>query len=322
VKIDEIIDYGNRIRPVIKFEQETLLFCQKLGINLPPVPSGEMIGMEVEVEGIYVAPGLLEIPLWRADHDGSLKDAGMELKSIPIRSEYSMYALTALQEALKRSNPGYYCGERAAFHLHLNVRDLTTHQLAMLCLLYSTVEKVFFNLTHEYRAASNFCVPVNHTETFYFAVKSLLDEDKPDFEFMEAFVEDFGGKYAAFGVFRLIDLGTVEFRHMHSNFDLPLLAKWLTIAINLKQSAKRLSPVIIQKLLRNINTTSYYEEYVKSILGLDGLLPEMEREKFFRSIRESITNAKQIFVRDIEEVPLLKLIDSPLGKKIVERMKL
>jgi hypothetical protein len=298
-----------------KLENGVLGIAKELG-PVPYVKPGEYIGMEVEVEGVTSIPKDKFTKLWTADADGSLKDAGVEYKSHILRSEFTPAALICLNHGLSEACPKHYYGPRSSFHVHVNVQDLTPKQLVLYCLLYSVSEFLFFRLTQTNRVVSNFCVPVNETESFYEAVGNLYRTEKPMWNDLESFVGEYGGKYSAFGVFRLLDLGTVEFRHMHGNNDITLLSLWISLAIQLKFVAKTLPLERFEKIVRNINTTSHYDQFMRMLFG-DDLAPEiLNPAPNFKLVSECITNVKQVFATPIN-VKSRNVFQSPLGQRVV-----
>ncbi len=273
----------------------------------------DFIGIEVEIEGIKVQPDLDWLLCWHEDIDGSLKDFGKEYQSLILRPRNVIPALRALKRAVFTANPLAYFGPRAAFHYHLNVRDLTPQELGMFLALYKSIEFLLFHLTTEARLSSNYCVPLNDTvnSSTYDLIYDNFD-NSPDK--LTNTIQTFGGKYAALGLFRLLDLGTVEFRHLHSNLDISLLHKWIAIGLNLKNSARRIKPEELKQTLEKLNSHSRYTAYVENIIGssLDTVLPYIS----VASMSEAISNTKEIFSSEIE-LRLYNVLKSPLGKKVL-----
>jgi hypothetical protein len=269
----------------------------------------DLSGLEVEIEGIINPIDPERLSCWTTHIDGSLRDSGLEFVSLPLLPKYTISALRDLADAIKVSNPEARFSWRTGFHNHLNVSDLTLNQFVVLLILYSTVEFLMFKMTTEERMAGNFCVPVNDTNSVYKAISMLLGGNIPVREVPGAY----GGKYAALGMFRLQDLGTLEFRHLHGNLDIPLIYKWLTICLRLKQAARIFNVEDLRKMFADLNTHSQYQQYVQTIIGdaLDHLVYTISPA----TMSEAIANAKQVFCR-IPEIKLHNLFRSPMGRKL------
>jgi hypothetical protein len=308
MRIDQLHKFQN-IRTKRDLQLETKELVQ--GYNPYRLEGGEedLIGLEVEVEGVLVDPHLKWLKCWISSNDPSLKDNGKEYQSWPLYPEFVMDALCALKMGLQESSPDHYFRWRSAFHYHLNVRDLTLEQLAVFLLLYSTVEFLMFKMTTEFRMASNFCVPVNDTYDYYEFVRELLEGkwDRGDFQPDMA-----GGKYGALGLFRLWDLGTVEFRHLHGTLDLHLLQNWIGLGLALKKAARNISAKKLERILCTLNTTSRYANYIQMLgIDMDGHIP-------IEAVSIPISNAKQCFVKPLV-VKENNLWHSPLGRKVLRK---
>lgn len=233
------------------------------------------IGIEVEVEGFDVEqwkPGSI---YWRLDKDGSLKDMGAELISVPVASKNIDYALAELMGRLSQQG-GLRWSHRCSIHVHVNVRNWTETQLRTMMGAYAPLENLFFSLCKPERKASAFCYP-------------LIDVDP-----REAKVGDGDGKYCALNTSEgLRKYGTCEFRHMHGTGDLKTLRRWIQLIVKLHAYCRKNDSEKIVQDVCNLNTVSNYHEFVQKIFGQTAVL--FQGMDLHRAMRDGVMWAKWFF---------------------------
>lgn len=229
----------------------------KLHENKYPTHTDNYIfGIEVEVEGVPEPHvNALHRSFWNITGDGSLRNAGVEFVSVPLRMSQIEKALTQLNKSLPTTAS---FSERTSVHVHMNVRDLNIHQISSLVLLYTAVENILFNWIGHDRDTNVFCTKL--IETNYAKHFNEINDD------LGTAVGNWN-KYTALNLVPIHDKGTVEFRQMYGTTDIPTLMKWVNMLACLKTAAKKHETQVIFNTICELNSSSLYEEFIRSIFG-------------------------------------------------------
>lgn len=216
------------------------------------------IGMEIELEGYDVhhdqAWAQLDPLFWRQVEDGSLRNHGRELVSIPVAGKCIDYAIHEYEQWVKK-NPVSW-SVRTSIHVHCNVNTFTFDQLYYLTTLYAIYENLFFSLAHPNRKGNPFCFPLTSTS--------------PDV----AHHITANNKYCAYNTGPIERQLTVEFRHMHGTDDCRLIRRWAQLICKLYRHAERTyNPKWRQDLLKVFENASYFE-LAKRMFGASIILFE------------------------------------------------
>lgn len=194
------------------------------------IPSDEIIGIEVEVENVRrVGDGLSSV--WQITEDGSLRNAGREFITFPIKAKYATHALDNLMNEGLSKDCSF--SPRTSVHIHLNVQDLETAQVVDLTMLYTLFEEHLFRFVGRNRIRNPYCVPITQTNLLSGLVRRGLSTRWE--------------KYAGFNLLPLLDKGTVEFRHMHGSPDVTKLSNWISLIVGMKEWIKKHSSASIRK---------------------------------------------------------------------------
>lgn len=174
-----------------------------------------LFGVECEIESIRA---YTEIEGILIKEDNSLRNSGREFVwERPYSLERSVSMFTQLhREGLRFVNPDDKFSERTSTHVHLNCRNLTPEQTKTLILLYAIYEEIFFAYVDPSRRDNIHCVAL--TETHLPMIYKELDFIR----WVSAW-----HKYTALNLKRLVDLGTVEFRHLEGTDSPEKLKNWL-----------------------------------------------------------------------------------------------
>lgn len=228
------------------------------------------IGIEVEVEG-FRAMSWPRTVYWQTDRDGSLKDQGMELISVPVAGRNIDYALLELEKAFAEQSPRW--SHRCSVHVHINVRNWKLSQLTSLIGTYAVFEHLFFSLVPSYRKATGYAYP--------------LTDIAP--EQVSIGYEDH--KYAALNVGTCIkDYGTVEFRHMEGTADRNTLRRWIQLIVKLHDFVKKADPALLKARILTLNTNSEYELFLREVFGQTAVIfPDTVLQ---RAMEDGVTWAK------------------------------
>ena len=204
------------------------------------------IGIEVEAEKVNRSDSFP--PSWVLTEDGSLKIRGAEFYTVPIKLKYLEIELSRLFTRLKDAD----FSSRTSIHVHVNARDFTLRELHSFLLLYCLYERSLFLMSGN-RRDSNFCVPIfdclYHMEKAGTLLKCITEvNDNP-----ELIMSVPWSKYLALNLLPLYGgdgvtrHGTIEFRHMKGNNNIPFILNWCNVIVRLKKTAKLISPSDLYK---------------------------------------------------------------------------
>lgn len=268
----------------------------------------EYVGIEIELEGIH--NHINEIQSFNIVHDGSLKDNGLELVSIPIQMKFLEVELDRILGDVQEAK----VSDRCSLHVHLNVSDLSVDELNAIILLYTIYEKSLFRLSGD-RWENNYCIPLYECPDI---VKDFYSHPLKGWH-----------KYFAFNLAPIwgnpqegtARLGTIEFRHHRGTKDALEIITWCNYITSLKEYIKGKPLDELVELLISMNTTSFYYTLTQDIFGeLSTNITEMP--SFKDDIESCITRAKEVLLKNGEIKPLLKKQPAPLKnpKKMLEDM--
>lgn len=221
-------------------------------------------GIELEIENAQ----MLTYPrLFNRVIDGSLRNDGMEFISRPA---YYSTLVRGLEQFFK-SNPGLITvmdsdgtyapnsnySERTSIHVHTNCQDLTTDQMASICLLYQTFERVLFHFIRGDRDKNIFCVPWCESLISQRTIRSFLNGQVDK-------IYDWQ-KYTALNLLPLSSKGTIEWRHMAGTNDVTYIKTWLTIIGHFFRCVRAHPFDYWLNQIITLNSTSQYERVLNEI---------------------------------------------------------
>jgi len=275
VTLTQAVGYNNLVRSVATHKNfENLLPKPKLPIVSPT----ELIGIEIEVEGIRRP--VEHDYYWKRKQDGSLRNYGMEYASIPLAAYQIEYALNYFNESMVDKNIMSF-SPRTSTHVHMNARNMTWDEVEVFVLLYAIFERHFFMQVNPAREKSIFCVPIYKTD--------MMERIYPINEVSYNWY-----KYSALNLCTLTGqgdmpaFGTIEFRHMHGTTDPKVITEWVNNIHLLKAAAMKYSKQEVYDLIKTMNTTSAYLALYVKIFG-DYAKPDVMAKMDFEYC---ITNVK------------------------------
>lgn len=208
-----------------------------------------MVGIEIEVENI--TQQVIPLAYWDAKSDGSLRNNGIELVSVPLQIKQVQLALEHVFDVLNQNNKPDF-SNRTSIHIHVNCRDLTQDQLYNFILLYAIFEKHFYKVVGSKRLNSIFCVPVFRTNQLKH-LNTVVYGLSPDWH-----------KYCGLNLLPLYQnsvtqgYGTIEFRHLHGTSDQQEILEWINDILCLRKFACEVNKEELIQLIKEMNTTSSY----------------------------------------------------------------
>lgn len=236
--------FGNQMRldQVRNFTRNSISHS---GDETPLLATSDKIGVEIETENAgYLTETFLssEDPrrqYWSDKDDGSLRGGGVEFVfNHPTGGSCAVDAIEFFHELCEglphHQRPSM--SVRTSVHVHLDMRDTTSHQALRLLALYSIFEKVIFKSFARERINGHFAIPfndcVNLTPSYHMLYQGwnefLQWQDSPDV-----------GRYSAVNLCALSRFGSLEFRHHGGTWDKERLLLWINLILSLKRASQR-----------------------------------------------------------------------------------
>lgn len=292
--MEHVKENGNRVSkyfnlpPLRQLEQEDGLEKE----NKYYTPTYKMVqpnyifGIEVEVEEVrYPEIQSYNKSYWNITQDNSLRNNGYEFVSLPLKAKLLENALTQLQRSLP---PSHSFSPRTSVHVHMNVRDLTIEQICSLVILYVTCENLLFNWVGHERDKSIFCIKLLETN-YRTSILNLLEHTSHTIYNWN--------KYTALNLHPIQSIGTVEFRHMEGNIDIPRILTWINFLSSLKAYTKTTSIQRLLNMVMNLNSSSEYVPFLQNIFKdlTINLLGNMDDEEIKHHMEEAVCYIKTCY---------------------------
>lgn len=233
------------------------------------------IGVEIEYEGV-----LGDVPTidgWRYEHDGSLRDGGMEYvfrRPAPNRNT----AEKRIRDLCEVANTGGWLSSiRTGIHIHVNALDWDENELRNVMLAYCLAEPMLYARVANERDQNPYCIPWAYAPQVLELGLSgvhLMSQGR----YINARAQ-FGNcnKYAGLHIGPLTGFGTIEFRHMLTTLNPDEIVEWMDIVQSIVQyglhtDLAALTQVhdaedLAQDMLRSISCTYNAEWYDKMEVG-------------------------------------------------------
>lgn len=256
--------------------KDVTVFTSRHAIDDSVVQGTRPIGVEIELENL--SPNIsLQFPGFNFTPDGSLRSIDGKLAIEAVTLPVQINAVKALLEIFykKFGITQDNFSERCSIHVHFNVLDITPEQLASICLVYQTVERLLFTLVDADRKASIFCVPWYQSGLTYNYVNSILKDPSKVRRWQ---------KYTALNLIPAGVQGTIEFRHMQGCADVGRIYQWIrTIARIFDYCVSKTFEEIKLEIL-DMNTVSNYQQWLSSVFKEEAdnfyRVPNFEKELF------------------------------------------
>lgn len=236
-----------------------------------------LLGIEVEVENVLKIDPNIPLLFWVPKNDGSLRNRGIEFVTPGAINAASVEpAFRLLFDGL---NPDVDFSLRTSIHIHLDVRQLTMKQALGLLLTYTALENLLFKFVGLNRRTNIFCVPITESGLLNFLTENptrVLHS-----------IDQYWSKYTALNLLPMVNLGTMEFRHMPGTKNLGHILTWIDLLCRLKRHAYRFSFENIIAQISELNSSSKYKQFVDLVfeeasiyLDCSNLLEDMEKPVF------------------------------------------
>ena len=241
-----------------------------------------LVGLEVEVENVLRIDSNLTLGFWSVHEDGSLRNNGREFKTPAIPTQYVKPALFSLASCL---NDTIDFSQRTSIHVHQDVRGMRLEQVLTLLFAYTPLENLLFKFAGTSRKSSVYCVPLVDTNLL-----ERLFESNDDFYRVLRGIGNYWQKYTALNLMPIAEFGTVEYRHMPGHLNITKLCLWVELLSCLKLYAYKTPYQQALNEISDLNTTSAYSNFVKSVFG--DLHSVLDMSNLVRDMEEGVYQVK------------------------------
>jgi hypothetical protein len=218
------------------------------------------IGIEIEAEG----KGLQEIhnDYWRTERDGSLRGeypnrSAEFVLNHPISLPEVVPALEMLIKALPKAVFDF--SYRTSVHVHINVQELTHTQMLNMVYTYLLLEEPLMTYCGKSRKANRFCLRLCDAEGVLEIIRIMFQKGEGTHPLANDNV-----RYAAINLAALSKYGSLEFRGMRGNIEIPVIHTWTRALMSLREYAvKQKTPKDILNRMEAIGPRAF----IKEVLG-------------------------------------------------------
>ena len=249
----------------------------KLHELLQQKPTNGLFGIEIETEGrnlTMVAP-----PQWKIEDDGSLRGqfpterAEYVLKK-PLDLQKAIDAVVKLREIQDANKAVLNFSFRTSVHVHVNVQQLTFPQYLNMIYTYLLLEEPLVRYCGKERVGNRFCLRLQDAEGLLDYLFMLF---RQGYSAMRHIHGD-NVRYAAINVAATAKYGSLEFRSLKGNMDVPYITTWLQALDHLRSFAMEMKdPQDVHDLFVN-NTPEQFAEIVLGDVYESFIYPEMEND--------------------------------------------
>ena len=224
---------------------------------------GALFGVEIETEGHKLPDRIPQ--QWGIKEDGSLRgrfpdQAAEYVMNRPLSLENSIEALKDLRKAMDENGAEFNYSFRTSVHVHLNVSDLTSEQYLNTVYTYLLLENVFVRYCGNERVGNRFCLRYQDAENLG---GFLIEMFRNGAGFVNN-AEMHHLKYAALNIAATPRYGSLEFRAMQGNLEVPYITVWLrAIDCVRKYAIAHANPQAIHDKFVKLGGS----EFMKDVLG-------------------------------------------------------
>ncbi len=224
---------------------------QLLGLNKP---NKGTLGIEIEVEGKNL--NAVHDNFWHSEDDGSLRGYYPETRAEyvlnePIKPDEVVPALQQLVAALPDAKFDF--SYRTSVHVHVNVQELNHTQILNMIYTYLVLEEPLMTYCGKFRKGNRFCLRLADAEGLLDSIQKMVKDRNT---FYAQVGENF--RYSAINLASLQKYGSIEFRGMRGNIEIPVIHTWTRALLAIKDFAEaQESPKTILALLEKLGAKGF-----------------------------------------------------------------
>lgn len=227
------------------------------GESLRPTHSmvlpNQFFGIEIEMENYGGIKDSSTKYMWNYVEDGSLRESGREAVSLPSKAKYIPYMLEKLRDTLE-CIPKF--SGRTSVHVHMNIRDMRWDHLVGLVALYCIFERPFYDFAGPKRWHNIFCVPLIESTAITNIDQFRMDD-----------IPENCMKYSGLNLLPIVSKGTIEFRQMQGNLDIPYITTWINLISCLRKYVEQFKYEELMEQLFSLSSSSAYGQLAKDVFG-------------------------------------------------------
>ena len=229
--------------------------------------TGDLFGVELECEGLYVDYNGGDIRGWTPHEDGSLrKHHGSSCEWVfqkPVNYPTSIKLVKSLFEYFKGRKARLVCSNRTSMHVHYNMGDKAGYQLVNLYILFTIFEGILDKYCGEDREGNLFCLSSRYAEDQITWVEEACFKH---YNFLNLREQN---RYCSLNLASLNKFFSVEFRGMRGLDNEEDVLAWLEILNELTQYAcyTMKSPVTVVEDISKLSPLGF----MKTVFSKDSL---------------------------------------------------
>jgi hypothetical protein len=233
-------------------------------------------GIEIEVEGSKLPREVNQY--WKAIEDPSLRGESREyVFAKPQDLDKIKPILGTLKKAFEAHGSTLKFSFRTSVHVHVNVQEMEAESLLSLIYTYLLLEEPLMNLCGESRKGNRFCLRMQDADGLVDALKQVFTLHRGGF----GRINKDQIRYAAINTEAVVKYGSLEFRAMEGNFDIPRLVNWCTLLKCLRTFALEYNtPIEVYNLYNEIGPVDFakkvFGEHYK-LVEYDNLTKDVQR---------------------------------------------
>jgi len=276
--------------------------------------STSLVGVEVELEGL---PGFKVNDAefesyWNMVDDGSLRNGGREfVLARPFAGADLEKALNLFDEHVAHSGRDIDISDRTSVHVHIDIRELTFHQLTKFVCLYTIFEGALFNMVGSGRTNNIFSTSFANADARISKLGAF--GDNPSADEMQHLLNYFT-KYSSCNLAAVARYGSLEFRNHEGTYDIERITKWINILLLMKEAALTME-IPVKEIFTSIsaNGADMFFRSVFNEFSVDLEYPNLEYDMYtgIRLAQDIIYSQKLDCSR---KVPKVKGFTSPFYK--------
>lgn len=238
------------------------------------VKTGNLYGVELEMEGTNLIPNGGLVKGWTPHEDGSLRhhhgQAIEWVSASPVIFKTMCTRIKHLFSSLTKNEAKIVCSNRTSTHVHYNMGDKKVYQLVNLFVAYTIFEDLLARYSGEDRNGNLFCVGIRQAQDIIDRFDDAISRHGNFLKFNNEY------RYAGFNLSSLNKFRTVEFRTMRGLDNAEDVIAWLSILNELCTFA-----------CYEMKEPSKFLEGL-SIYGIDGTLSSVFSENSIKRLTENV----------------------------------
>jgi hypothetical protein len=231
------------------------------------------VGIEIECEGSKL-PSLNYLEkYWITHADGSLRGESIEyVMAGPVPRKEVIPALEYLDGLFKEHKTKIKDSYRTSVHVHVNMQTVTIRQTYNMVLMYGILEDILTDYAGTTRVGNLFCLRMSDAEFMLDQLRHGASTDRYEH------LNTNGLRYAGCNVKSLFDHNSLEFRAFRGTTDMKLIAEWVDIILQIKDSALTYAnPAEMLQNFSNIGPDGFLQKnFNKSLISIIKASPKWE----------------------------------------------